>query len=93
MEQFFLLRADNVAIFRVSLSLRDDLVDILSKHGITCRDLSSQRANKAPPSLPAATKEASFLKGIVKDVAVTTFGSVIGGVASALVGAAACTVM
>ena len=92
-DEFFLLLANNVAVFRGSQALRDGLLDLLAQHNITCKDLSSQITDKARPKVPAAAHEPAFLKGLAKEVATSGAGAIVGGVVSGLVGAAACSVV
>ncbi|KAL8712322.1 MAG: hypothetical protein Q9220_003473 [cf. Caloplaca sp. 1 TL-2023] len=85
--EFFLLLANETAVFQVPLSHRPQLEAALASHGISCRALTSQRVDDSASILDRA-RSRRFAKGLLKNVAGNTFGGVISGVASALVGAA-----
>ncbi|MCJ1286189.1 hypothetical protein MMC26_005534 [Xylographa opegraphella] len=88
--EFFLLLADNTAVFQVPLAYRPKLEAALADHGISCRALTTQQVEH---EVPRATRGKRFVKALVGAVAKQAFGGVISGVASALVGAVACVVM
>ncbi|KAL8950309.1 MAG: hypothetical protein Q9222_003653 [Ikaeria aurantiellina] len=90
--EFFLLLANNTAVFQVPLAHRSQLEDALAKHGISCRALTSQQTEDSA-SVPERARSRGFAKGLLRSVAGNTFGGVISGVASALFGAASCAVM
>ncbi|OQO04889.1 hypothetical protein B0A48_07906 [Cryoendolithus antarcticus] len=90
--QFFILFANNTAVFQVPLSYRSKLESALKKHGITCTALTSQQAEKKV-KMPNAAKRPDFAKRLLKDVTGPVVGAVVSGIASALIGAVACTVM
>ena len=79
-------------MFQVPLNYRPKLETALAEHGISCRALTTQQV-EYEAAIPWATKRKGFAKALVKAVAGQAFGGVISGVASALVGAAACVVM
>ncbi|OQO12139.1 hypothetical protein B0A48_02779 [Cryoendolithus antarcticus] len=90
--QFFILFANDTAVFQVPLSYRTKLESALKKHGITCTALTSQQAEKKV-KMPNAAKQPDFAKRLLKDVTGPVIGAVVSGIASALIGAVACTVM
>ncbi|MCJ1479570.1 hypothetical protein MMC13_008256 [Lambiella insularis] len=90
--EFFMLLADNTAVFQVPLAYKSKLEAALQEHGISCQALTSQQVENEA-AVPKATKRKGFMKALVKAAAGQAFGGVISGVAGALVGAASCAVM
>nr|OQO22274.1 hypothetical protein B0A51_09331 [Rachicladosporium sp. CCFEE 5018] len=81
--QFFILFANNTAVFQVPLSYRSKLESALKKHGITCTALTSQQAEKKV-KMPKAAKQSDFAKRLLKDITGPVAGAVISGITSAL---------
>ncbi|KAL9001439.1 MAG: hypothetical protein Q9169_000014 [Polycauliona sp. 2 TL-2023] len=90
--EFFLLLANNTAVFQVPLAHRPKLEAALASHGISCKALASQRVNETA-SIPERAKSTAFTKALLRSTVGKTYEGAVSGVASALVGAAVCTVM
>ena len=92
--EFFLLLANDTAVFQVPLSYRTKLEQALAEHGISCRALTSQQVEEEDQAyLPQRARSRGFAKALVRNVAGPALGAIVSGVASALVGAVQCTVM
>ena len=90
--EFFLLLANNIAVFQVPLAYRAKLETALTDHGIICRALTTQQV-ESEARFPRATKEKGFAKALVKAETGQVAGGIVSGVASALVRTSSCVVM